>query len=161
MSLLQSWIAEFEANELISKAAETAAKAVELAELKAKEGQALNAQVDVEAAQAKLLVDSQLDAVYNDLLQVEEELKQERDIAEAEVKAFADAEADAALAAGLVEMKAQAIESLVDEMETSGLLVDQVAATKQGHVDAALVSINAAKMAKDRIAKLLANKKIK
>ena len=143
MSLFTEYLASLEAAKVESEVAKAAAKA------------------KAEAAEDQLLEDSGLAGDYQELLETEAVVNQQFQTAKAEVQTFAFMAQDADYAASLVEQKAQAIESLVQEMEAQGLLADQVAATKQSHLDSALASHLAAKAAKERVAKLLANKKIK
>lgn len=144
MSLFTEYLASLEAAKVESEVAKAAAKA--------------KAEAD---AEDQLLEDAGLAGDYKELLETEAVVNQQFQTAKAEVQTFAFMAQDAAYAANLVEQKAQAIESLVSKMEAEGLLADQVAATKQSHLDSALASHLAAKAAKERVAKLLANKKIK
>jgi hypothetical protein len=109
----------------------------------------------------RMLLDAGLASDYQELLEVEAEINSEYKTALTQVNAYQLMAIEAEIAADLVEQKAKSIESLVSMMEADGLLADQIEATKKGHLDSAVVSHNAAKASKDRIAKLLANKKIK
>jgi acetylglutamate synthase len=109
----------------------------------------------------RMLLDAGLASDYQELLEVEAEINSEYKTASTQVNAYQLMAVEAEIAADLVEKKAQSIESLVSMMEADGLLADQIEATKKGHLDSMVASHNAAKAAKDRIAKLLANKKIK
>jgi len=158
MSLFTEYLASISAQTAQAEAAQKAAKAE--AEQKAKE--AISALMSQRAdAEDQLLQDAGLSTDYQELLEVEAAVNQQYNTAKAEVQTFAFMAEEAAYAASLVEQKAQAIETLVTKMESEGLLADQVNATKQGHLDVALSSHNAAKAAKERVARLLANKKIK
>lgn len=157
MSLFTEYLASLSSSSN-ADAAQKAAKAKAEADAKAAKSALLAQRAD---AEDQLLEDAGLAGDYQELLEVEAVLNQQYNTAKAEVRTFAFMAEDAAYAANLVEQKAQAIESLVQEMETQGLLADQVSATKQSHLDSALASHLAAKAAKERVAKLLANKKIK
>ena len=157
MSLFTEYLASLSSSSN-ADAAQKAAKAKAEADAKAAKSALLAQRAD---AEDQLLEDAGLAGDYQELLEVEAVLNQQYNTAKAEVQTFAFMAEDAAYAANLVEQKAQAIESLVQEMETQGLLADQVSATKQSHLDSALASHLAAKAAKERVAKLLANKKIK
>lgn len=158
MSLFTDYLASISANTANAEAAQKAAKAK--AEQDAKEAMdALLAQrADAEDA---ILEAAGLESDYKELLEVEAVIKQQAEISAAEVLVYKDMELDAAYAASLVEAKAQAIEALVTDMEKQGLLADQIEDTKKNHLDSAMASHLAAKAAKERIARLLANKKIK
>lgn len=158
MSLFTEYLASLEAAKVESEVAKAAAKAKAEADAKAAKSALLAQRAD---AEDQLLEDSGLAGDYQELLETEAVVNQQFQTAKAEVQTFAFMAEDAAYAANLVQQKAQAIESLVSKMEAEGLLADQVTATKQSHLDSALASHLAAKAAKDRIAKLLANKKIK
>jgi len=157
MSLFTEYLASLSSSSN-ADAAQKAAKAKAEADAKAAKSALLAQRAD---AEDQLLEDAGLAGDYQELLEVEAVLNHQYNTAKAEVQTFAFMAEDAAYAANLVEQKAQAIESLVQEMETQGLLADQVSATKQSHLDSALASHLAAKAAKERVAKLLANKKIK
>ena len=158
MSLFTDYLASISSNSANTEAAQKAVKVK--AEEDAKEAKsALLAQMT--AAKHAILEGAGLDQDYQDLVKVEASIKQQAEIAGAEVLVYKDMVADAAYATQLVEAKAQAIETLVAEMETQGLLADQIENTKKNHLDSALSSHLAAKAAKERVARLLANKKIK
>jgi hypothetical protein len=159
MSLFTDYLASLSVSSSApTEAAQKAAKVKAEAEARAARSALLVQRADAEEA---ILVDAGLDSDYQELLEVEVAIAAQLQVASDELAVFANMSSDAAYAVKLVEDKAQAIESLVAQMEAQGLLQDQVTATKQAHLDAALASHVAAKATKDRIAKLLANKKIK
>jgi len=158
MSLFTEYLASISAQSVQTEAAQKAAKVKAEQEAKEARSALLAQRAD---AEDQLLEDAGLSDEYQELLETEAVVNHQYNSAKAEVQTFAFMAQDAAYAANLVEQKAQAIESLVSTMEAEGLLADQVAATKQSHLDAALSSHLAAKAAKERIARLLANKKIK
>ena len=109
----------------------------------------------------RMLSEAGLASDYQELLEVEAEINSEYKAASSQVNAYQLMAIEASIAADLVEKKAQSIESLVSMMEADGLLADQIETTKKSYLDSAVASHNAAKASKDRIAKLLSNKKIK
>ena len=158
MSLFTDYLASISANTANAEAAQKAAKAK--AEQDAKEARsALLAQRA--AAEDAILESAGLQSDYQELLEVEAAISAEAKNAASVINVYKDMVADAAYAASLVEAKAKAIESLITEMETQGLLADQIEETKKNHLDSAMSSHLAAKAAKERVARLLANKKIK
>jgi hypothetical protein len=158
MSLFTDYLASISANTANAEAAQKAAKAK--AEQDAKEARsALLAQRA--AAEDAILESAGLQSDYQELLEVEAAISAEAKNAASVINVYKDMVADAAYAASLVEAKAKAIESLITEMETQGLLADQIEETKKNHLDSAMSSHLAAKAAKERVARLLVNKKIK
>jgi hypothetical protein len=158
MSLFTEYLASLSSNSANAEAAQKAAKAQAEADAKAARSALLAQRA---AAEDAILESAGLDKDYQELLEVEAGIKRQAEAAADEVLVYKDMELDAAYAANLVEQKAQAIESLVADMDKQGLLADQIEATKQGYLDSALSSHLAAKAAKERVARLLANKKIK
>jgi hypothetical protein len=158
MSLFTDYLASISANTANVEAAQKAA----VAKLEAEARAAKSAQLaHREAQEGALLERVGLERDYQDLLETEALIGAEARIAASQIKVYTDMVEDAEYAANLIETKAQAIEALVSDMEKQGLLANQLEATKQGHLDSAMVSHLAAKAAKERIARLLANKKIK
>ena len=158
MSLFTDYLASLSTVATQTEAAQKAAKAK--AEQDAKEARsALLAQRA--AAEDAILEAAGLELDYQELLEVEAGVNVQARLAKSEVDVYKNMAADADYAANLVEEKAQAIESLVANMKKQGLLADQIEATKQSYLDNALSAHNAAKASKERIAKLLSNKKIK
>ena len=158
MSLFTDYLASISANTANAEAAQKAAKAK--AEQDAKEARStLLAQRA--AAEDAILESAGLQSDYQELLEVEAAISAEAKNAASVINVYKDMVADAAYAASLVEAKAKAIESLITEMETQGLLADQIEETKKNHLDSAMSSHLAAKAAKERVARLLVNKKIK
>lgn len=158
MSLFTQYLAAQSAQTAQAEAAQKAAKAQAEADVRAAKSALLTQRAAEEDA---VLVNSGLDSDYQELLEAEVEINKQHQAAKADVAAYSHMQWEAEYAASLVEAKAQAIESLVDDMNKQGLLADQIEATKQGHLDSALASHLAAKAAKERVARLLANKKIK
>lgn len=113
------------------------------------------------ADEYRVLEEAGLVSDFTDLSDTYSEIKEQKKLAQTEVDKYQLIAIEAQIASDLVEAKAKAVESLITEMETQGLLADQLEATKQNHLDSALASHNAAKAAKERVARLLANKKIK
>jgi hypothetical protein len=149
---------------LASQSAQVAQTEVAVAKAKAEQEEALKALELVQQkaeSDAKALENAGLLADYQELVQVEQAIKLDAEAAEAEVATYVAMKDEAIYAASLIEQKAQAIEHLVTEMETQGLLADQIEETKKNHLDSAMSSHLAAKAAKERVARLLANKKIK
>ena len=158
MSLFTDYLASISANTANAEAAQKAAKAK--AEQDAKEARsALLAQRA--AAEDAILESAGLQSDYQELLEVEAAISAEAKNAASVINVYKDIVADAAYAASLVEAKAKAIESLITEMETQGLLADQIEETKKNHLDSAMSSHLAAKAAIERVARLLVNKQIK
>ena len=154
MSLFTDYLASISAN--TAEAAQKAAKA------KAEQDEARSALLAQRAAAEDAILESAgLQSDYQELLEVEAAISAEAKNAASVINVYKDMVADAAYAASLVEAKAKAIESLITEMETQGLLADQIEETKKNHLDSAMSSHLAAKAAKERVARLLANKKIK
>jgi hypothetical protein len=154
MSLFTDYLASISAN--TAEAAQKAAKA------KAEQDEARSALLAQRAAAEDAILESAgLQSDYQELLEVEAAISAEAKNAASVINVYKDMVADAAYAASLVEAKAKAIESLITEMETQGLLADQIEETKKNHLDSAMSSYLAAKAAKERVARLLANKKIK
>ena len=158
MSLFTNYLASISATTANTEAAQKAVKVQAELELRAAKSALLAQRV---AAEDSILESAGLELDYQELLEAEAAVDAQSRLAASEIKVYEDMVADAKYAADLVEAKAQAIESLVANMEAQGLLTDQLEATKQGHFDTALSAHNAAKASKERIAKLLSNKKIK
>lgn len=158
MSLFTDYLASLSTAATQTEAAQKAAKAK--AEQDAREARsALLAQRA--AAEDAILESAGLQSDYQELLEVEAAISAEAKKAASVINVYKDMVADAAYAASLIEAKAQAIEALVSDMDKQGLLADQIEETKKNHLDSAMSSHLAAKAAKERVARLLANKKIK
>jgi hypothetical protein len=158
MSLFTEYLASLSTAATQTEAAQKAAKAKEQADIRQANLDLLSFREDYTD---KILADAGLASDYQELLEVEAGINQEFQSAQTETEKYQLMAVESELAASLVEDKAKAIESLVSKMEAEGLLADQIEATKQGYLDSALASHNAAKASKERIAKLLSNKKIK
>jgi hypothetical protein len=158
MSLLTDYLAAIATTTANTEAAQKAAKVKAEQDAKAARSALLAQRA---AAEDAILESAGLDSDYQELLEVEAVIAAQAKDAVSTINVYKDMVADAQYAADLVEKKAQSIESLVSMMEADGLLADQIEATKKSHLDSAVAAHNAAKAAKDRIAKLLANKKIK
>ncbi len=158
MSLFTEYLASLSTTATQTEVAQKAAKAKAQAEIKQANLDLLSFREDYTD---KILADAGLASDYQELLEVEAGINQEFQAAQSETKKYQLMAVEADLAANLVEQKAKAIESLVSKMEAEGLLADQLEATKQSYLDNALSAHNAAKASKERIAKLLSNKKIK
>jgi hypothetical protein len=108
-----------------------------------------------------LLADFGLLEDFEEMEQQELTLLKEKEQQEAQLAVFRQNKLAALKAAKLLEAKASLVENLVTEMEEAGLLPDQLEATKQRLAADAVAALEAAKLHKQRIAKLLGDKKLK
>lgn len=108
-----------------------------------------------------LLADFGLLEDFEEMEQQELTLLKEKEQQEAQLAVFRQNKLAALKAAKLLEAKASVVENLVTEMEEAGLLPDQLEATKQRLAADAVAALEAAKLHKQRIAKLLGDKKLK
>lgn len=165
MSLLTDYLAAVALSTEAVKAEAERLALLEAAKVEAaqKEAKEANKALDLKRMkdEYRMLEEAGLASDFTDLSDVYSEIKEQHKVAKLEVDTYQLMAIEAEIAAEMVEKKAQSIESLVSMMEADGLLADQIEATKKGHLDSAVASHNAAKASKDRIAKLLANKKIK
>ena len=165
MSLLTDYLAAVATQTAAAQAEAERLALLEAAKVEAaqKEAKEANKALDLKRMkdEYRMLEEAGLASDFTDLSDVYSEIKEQHKVAKLEVDTYQLMAIEAEIAAEMVEKKAQSIESLVSMMEADGLLADQIEATKKGHLDSAVASHNAAKASKDRIAKLLANKKIK
>lgn len=165
MSLLTDYLAAVATQTAAAQAEAERLALLEAAKVEAaqKEAKEANKALDLKRMkdEYRMLEEAGLASDFADLSDVYSEIKEQHKVAKLEVDTYQLMAIEAEIAAEMVEKKAQSIESLVSMMEADGLLADQIEATKKGHLDSAVASHNAAKASKDRIAKLLANKKIK
>lgn len=108
-----------------------------------------------------LLADFGLLEDFEEMEQQELTLLKEKEQQEAQLAVFRQNKLAALKAAKLLEAKASLVENLVTEMEEAGLLPDQLEATKKRLAADAVAALEAAKLHKQRIAKLLGDKKLK
>lgn len=108
-----------------------------------------------------LLADFGLLEDFEEMEQQELTLLKEKEQQEAQLAVFRQNKLAALKAAKLLEAKASLVENLVTEMEEAGLLPDQLEATKKRLAADAYAALEAAKLHKQRIAKLLGDKKLK
>lgn len=117
--------------------------------------------VTVEEENNALLEATGLKSAFEETVEQEEALQGMKAQAQEELQDYAAFEGMAVKAAKLLEAKVSAVENLLQEMETAGLLPEQLAATKQRHVENAAAAVEAAKLHKQRLNKLLGDKKLK
>lgn len=122
---------------------------------------ATKAEPSVKEDNLELLEDFGLLEDFEEMEQQERELLALKEQQEAQLAAFRSNKVLALKAAKLLEAKASVVENLVTEMEEAGLLPDQLELTKQRLATDAVAAIEAAKLHKQRIAKLLGDKKLK
>jgi hypothetical protein len=108
-----------------------------------------------------LLEDFGLLQDFEEMEQQQLALLQLKEQQEAQLAVFRQNKLAALKAAKLLEAKASLVENLVTEMEEAGLLPDQLEATKKRLAADAVAALEAAKLHKQRIAKLLGDKKLK
>lgn len=119
------------------------------------------AEPSVKEDNLELLEDFGLLEDFEEMEQQELTLLQLKEQQEAQLAVFRQNKLAALKAAKLLEAKASVVENLVTEMEEAGLLPDQLEATKQRLAADAVAALEAAKLHKQRIAKLLGDKKLK